>query len=117
MPIYRDSLRLTAFLNKDYQLRAEALRKLDYGGYKRAKDKGNPANRLNLGKVWKRDKGRCYLCRTKLQFWVFTIDHVRPIAHGGGHTYGNVKVCCLKCNQQKGDKQNAEETATPCNLE
>jgi len=107
-----DSPRLRAFLNQDYQLRIEALRRLDYGGYRRAKAKGSPAHRLDLLKVWRRDKGRCYLCKYRLKFWEFSIDHVIPIARGGGHTYSNVRVCCLRCNLRKGANCDAEKTTT-----
>src|SRR5581483_7266209 len=123
MSVYRprsDSPRLRAFLNNDRELWFESLRRLDYAGFKRAQDAGNQAYRLKLWVVWRRDKGRCYLCKQKLKFWEFSIDHVVPIAKGGGHTYDNVKICCLKCNQRKSDKlegdDNAEETTTARSL-
>ncbi len=100
---WNDTKRLRAGLSGNYGLLREALRNLDYSGHRRAKECGNQAHRLNLLKVWRRDKGHCYLCRVKLKIWEFTIDHVVPISKGGAHSYSNVRICCLPCNQKKGD--------------
>ena len=100
-----DSRRMLAFVSRDWNQRRECLRRLDYAGFRRAKAQGNPATRLDLAKVWRRDNGQCYLCGVKLLFWEFTIDHVVPIARGGAHQYSNVKICCLPCNQSKGAKR------------
>lgn len=96
---------MLAFVSRDWNQRRESLRRLDYAGFRRAKARGNLAVRLDLAKVWRRDRGKCYLCDRKLLFWEFTIDHVIPIARGGGHQYSNVKICCLSCNQSKGVRQ------------
>ncbi len=100
---WTDNKRLRARLSGDLNLLLEALRDMDRSAFRRAKERGNQAHRLQLLRVWRRDKGHCYLCRRKLKIWEFTLDHVQPISKGGGHTYGNVRVCCLPCNQKKGD--------------
>lgn len=99
-----DNKRLRARLVGDVTLLYEAMRALDRNGYRRAKERGNQAQRLNLMRVWRRDKGHCYLCHAKLKIWEFSLDHVVPISKGGSHTYSNVRVCCLPCNQKKGDR-------------
>lgn len=35
---------------------------------------------------------------------VKTLDHITPLANGGGHTQDNVLVCCRQCNIKKGTK-------------
>lgn len=35
-----------------------------------------------------------------------TIDHIRPLSKGGGHTWDNVQLAHMKCNYQKGDNWN-----------
>ena len=51
-----------------------------------------------------RDCGRrCVYCATPLLLDSATLDHVFPIAHGGGHSPGNVVTACGPCNRLKGD--------------
>lgn len=73
---------------------------------------------ITLQKVYQRDKGICYLCgckTSKADSWYTedgyhvcgdtypTIDHVIPMAKGGGHTWGNVRLACRQCNSIKSD--------------
>lgn len=37
-----------------------------------------------------------------------TIDHKVPLGRGGQHVYGNLAVCCEKCNILKGNMTDAE---------
>ena len=99
---WADNKRLRARLVGDVSLLYEALRAMDRNSFRRAKERGNQAQRLNLIRVWRRDKGHCYLCRVKLKIWEFTLDHVVPLSKGGAHNYSNVRVCCLPCNLKKG---------------
>ena len=61
-----------------------------------------------------KDGGRCYICHRmtvlhnkgkKRNKRLATIDHVIPVAHGGLHTWGNVRNCCWECNIRKGSKE------------
>ncbi len=54
--------------------------------------------------VIKRDGLNCYLCNRELTYKSATIDHVVPLSKGGFHCLNNVKIACLKCNQEKSDK-------------
>lgn len=45
---------------------------------------------------------RCVYCSCKMAPSDKTIDHLVPIALGGGHTAANVVVCCVSCNCSKG---------------
>ena len=53
----------------------------------------------------------CYICGGKLLFGVHppvelsaTIDHIKPLSKGGKlKSLENIRLCCFKCNCDKGD--------------
>jgi len=57
---------------------------------------------LNRRRIFKREGGRCFYCRKKLNDSTTTIDHVssRPPGDNG---YRNVVASCKRCNNRKGD--------------
>jgi 5-methylcytosine-specific restriction endonuclease McrA len=79
---------------------------------RRARIKGNEYESVNPYKVFSRDKWMCVLCGVKtprkLRGTIVDnapeLDHIIPIAQGGGHTYNNVQCACRKCNNIKADK-------------
>jgi 5-methylcytosine-specific restriction endonuclease McrA len=51
-----------------------------------------------------RDCGRrCVYCAVRLDYACATLDHVFPLAKGGGHAPGNVVAACPRCNRLKAD--------------
>lgn len=78
----------------------------------RTKDKG-----ITVEKLFKRDRGRCYLCGfecdwddAKVENGAFiagdkypSIEHVIPLSKGGEHSWSNVKLACRRCNYLKSD--------------
>jgi HNH endonuclease len=54
--------------------------------------------------VLRRDGHRCMYCNGTAN----TIDHVLPRSRGGNDSWENLVACCLKCNNQKGDRTAAE---------
>ena len=67
--------------------------------------------KLNLNKIFFRDKGRCHICNRKLNLdrcvpekRAATIDHVVPRSLGGVDEYHNAKLACFICNSTKGNK-------------
>lgn len=87
------------------------------------KDKRIPKEKLidkdiTLESLYKRDSGVCYLCGGKCNLddyiaksgtiicgdWYPSIDHVVPVAHGGEHSWKNVKLAHRRCNYLKSDK-------------
>lgn len=59
--------------------------------------------------VFARDGGQCQYqaaadCPRKLSRPQATYDHVIPRAQGGKTTWENVVICCVPCNQQKGNR-------------
>lgn len=54
--------------------------------------------------VLRRDNHRCAYCGAGAT----TIDHVLPRSRGGKDTWENLVACCLRCNNNKGDRTPAE---------
>ncbi|MDG2497718.1 MAG: HNH endonuclease [Aquiluna sp.] len=54
--------------------------------------------------VLRRDSNRCAYCAQPAT----TIDHVMPKSRGGKDTWENLVACCLRCNNNKGDRTPAE---------
>lgn len=68
--------------------------------------------------LFKRDAGVCYICGTRCNTedytiidgafvagdWYPSIDHVVPLAKGGAHSWGNVRLAHRRCNYLKRDK-------------
>lgn len=59
--------------------------------------------------IWQRDRWRCAYCRCRCRTDVeadapdrATVDHVRPVRHGGSHRAENLVTACFACNQEKG---------------
>ena len=92
-------------------------------GTNRKKDKRLNASNIidrdiTLHKLYKRDKGKCYLCgclcdwedkkidangHTIVGNNYPSIDHVTPLKLGGMHSWGNVRLACHRCNTLKRD--------------
>lgn len=60
--------------------------------------------------VFRRDRWACQLCGKRTPRRLVgsnadpnapTVDHIVPIAHGGGHTWDNVQCLCRRCNIAK----------------
>lgn len=77
-----------------------------------------PRDTITLDALIERDGCTCYLCGRKTdredhylsRGWFTigdsypTIDHVVPLAKGGTHTWGNVRLACRLCNSRKRDE-------------
>lgn len=78
---------------------------------RRAKKKKQFVEDVNIGLLYKRDKGNCQLCGRKVNRDVDwnhplapTIDHIIPICAGGKHSYKNTQLAHRHCNTKKGSK-------------
>lgn len=72
---------------------------------------------ITLERVFEKDNGICYLCGDACEWIDFTdadgvfiagdsypsIDHVIPLAKGGKHEWGNVRLAHMYCNTLKSD--------------
>jgi hypothetical protein len=51
----------------------------------------------------KRQKSKCYYCKTKLPE-IYHVDHIVPLARGGSNDISNIVVTCPTCNMSKSYK-------------
>lgn len=70
---------------------------------------------ITLERLYRRDKGICYLCGKSCSWNDIdkenhlvghdypTIDHIYPVARGGTHSWENVRLACWSCNISKSD--------------
>lgn len=75
---------------------------------RRAAEKSSQLEKIDRLVVFERDGWVCQLCYTEvdknLKFperGFATLDHVIPLSKGGSHTYSNVQLAHLSCNQTK----------------
>lgn len=78
---------------------------------KRIYKNGKPDLSISLTKLYMRDMGICQLCGKHIDFDCDSnsnnypsIDHIKPIAKGGLHSWDNVQLACRGCNSAKSDK-------------
>ena len=57
--------------------------------------------RANRKKVYERDAYVCRYCGKQLTQLTVTLDHVMPVAEGGGNELENLVTACLRCNSSK----------------
>lgn len=77
---------------------------------RRAVERGASADNIDPIRVFDRDGWRCHLCGRKTprelrgtyEPGAPELDHVVPLALGGGHTWSNVRCSCRACNGAKG---------------
>lgn len=60
--------------------------------------------RFSRDAIYRRDGGRCQYCGKHVPKQLYQYDHVTPRTQGGGTTWTNIVVSCLKCNQYKGGR-------------
>lgn len=54
--------------------------------------------------VFYRDGGICGICGRSVEYELGTMDHIKPCALGGPHTYNNIQLAHGECNRKKGRK-------------
>jgi len=83
-------------------VRARLAHKLRDGLY-RAKKAGCMVTVVTISDVEKSGlltEDKCYYCGIKLD-GRYTLEHKKPLVHGGFHTLDNLAKACQKCNQDK----------------
>lgn len=91
---------------------ADKARRRVYKARRRALERGANAERIDPIAVFERDKWKCHLCgkhsprllRGTYNELAPELDHVVPLASGGGHTWSNVRLAHRMCNAAKRDK-------------
>lgn len=54
-------------------------------------------------RVFCASNGKCFYCTRQIARDTFTVDHVWPLAEGGGYELNNLVAACPKCNLDKGN--------------
>jgi 5-methylcytosine-specific restriction endonuclease McrA len=68
--------------------------------------------RFSRGSIFERDSCTCQYCGRQFPRSQLTIDHVIPQSRGGGETWENLVLACVKCNLKKGNST-PEEASMP----
>lgn len=61
--------------------------------------------------VFKRDSFTCQYCGAKAPEAVLVIDHIKPVASGGGNEIMNLITACQGCNSGKGPRELSDDSA------
>lgn len=62
---------------------------------------GRRSIRFSRENVYARDNGNCAYCARHIPRAEATYDHVVPRSQGGQTSFGNIVLCCYKCNAHK----------------
>ena len=65
----------------------------------KARDKARLVPKQTRAAVFARDGKKCAVCGSTEKI---TLDHIKPIAHGGDGSADNLRVLCRPCNSRKG---------------
>lgn len=71
---------------------------------RRARMSGVKYEKVKRDAIFERDGGRCVYCDVALNASDWHLDHVRPIAMGGGHVWANLVAACPSCNLSKSNR-------------
>lgn len=71
---------------------------------RRAKQAQAAVGDVDFKRIWKRDRGVCYLCGRSVDKKDVHYDHVIPLSRGGAHSEENLRVTHGRCNLIKGAK-------------
>jgi len=61
--------------------------------------------------VFKRDSFTCQYCGQKAPDVVLEVDHITPVASGGGNSILNLVTACRSCNSGKSDRKLTDSSA------
>jgi 5-methylcytosine-specific restriction endonuclease McrA len=89
----------------------KAVKRADREAYKARLKGASGAKRIDPIAVLARDGWRCQICgiatpqklRGTHKPNAPEVDHIKPLAKGGGHTWENLQCACRACNLQKSD--------------
>jgi 5-methylcytosine-specific restriction endonuclease McrA len=91
---------------REMNRRARARRDPDidhaYFSARRARKRGAFVERVFRSVLWRRHGGFCGICREVVALRDMHVDHVRPLARGGEHSYANTQPAHPQCNRRKG---------------
>lgn len=95
----RESGRRWREANRDYMIARVQLRRRRLAG------RIGHVPVLNRRHVWQALHGLCGLCALPVPFESMHMDHIKPVARGGSHSYTNVQPTHPHCNQRKSSRE------------
>ena len=103
--------------NRDYVVEYRAAHRDEYQAYARnrkARKLAAPGTHTadDVQEQHERQRGRCFWCHEKLT--EYHVDHVIPLAGGGGNGIENIVVSCPRCNLSKGAKHPTDWAGVLC---
>lgn len=84
---------------------AEATKQRNYKARKRAA--AGSHTQAEVAALYKRQKGRCAICRVKLN-GRYHADHIVPLIAGGTNYIANIQITCVSCNTTKSGRDPTE---------
>ena len=70
---------------------------------RRLKSSLQPAEQPHKCDLFDQQEGRCSGCQEAFEFRELVVDHIIPVAKGGGwYNINNLQLLCRRCNQLKG---------------
>lgn len=78
-------------------------KKLDATHRRLARIRNNFVEKVDHELIFERDKWTCQICLKKVKREDASIDHIIPLSMGGEHSYRNIVLTHLICNQYKGN--------------
>ncbi len=76
----------------------------DHQRTRRARKRNAFVEKVELEVVAERDNWICGICGEPVERKDASLDHIKPLAKGGLHSYGNTQLAHLSCNKSKGAK-------------
>ncbi len=73
--------------------------------------KREPVSKKLRFEVFKRDSFTCQYCGKKAPDVVLHVDHIKPVAKGGGASILNLITSCMDCNSGKGARELSDDSA------
>lgn len=73
--------------------------------------KRKPMSKKTRFEVFKRDGFKCMYCGAEAPKAVLHVDHVNPVANGGGNDLLNLVTSCSDCNSGKSDRTLSDDSA------
>lgn len=70
----------------------------------RVRESGGNLSKDIVNKLLDLQKGKCRICKTKINTGNMHLDHITPISKGGPNIDSNVQLLCPTCNLKKGAK-------------
>lgn len=66
--------------------------------------KSLPYEKVDVSLLYEMHKGICGICNGRIPKGMATLDHIIPVAKGGGHVWKNMQIAHAFCNKSKGSR-------------